>query len=84
MGWWQGDAVTFQGQAVEELHGRHGLTVTAACDLLGRSRQAYYKRKTDGEERLAREMRIVKAVREIHEHREQLSTKIRKRQFVSR
>ena len=41
--------------------------MTAACDLLGRSRQAFYKKKTDGEERLAREMRIVKAVREIRE-----------------
>jgi len=41
--------------------------VTAACDLLGRSRQAFYKRKTDGGERLAREMRMVGAVREIRE-----------------
>ena len=37
----------------------------AACELLGRSRQAYYKKKTDEAEKLAREVRIVDAVREI-------------------
>ncbi|MBR4778357.1 MAG: IS3 family transposase, partial [Bacteroidaceae bacterium] len=55
------------GQAVEELHGQHGLTVRAACDLLGHSRQAFYKKKTDGAEQLAREVRILDAVREIRE-----------------
>ena len=39
--------------------------MTAACDLLGRSRQAYYKKKTDGAGQLAREVRILDAVREI-------------------
>ena len=55
------------GQAVDELHGQHGLTVTAACDLLGRSRQAFYKKKTDEAEQLAREIRILDAVHEIRE-----------------
>ena len=41
--------------------------MTAACDLLGHSRQAYYKKKTDEVERLAREIRILDAVREIRE-----------------
>ena len=36
-----------------------------ACELLGRSRQAYYKKKTDEAEKLAREVRILDAVREI-------------------
>jgi len=40
--------------------------VTAACDLLGHSRQAFYK-KTDKAEQLTREIRILDAVREIHE-----------------
>ena len=37
----------------------------AACDLLGHSRQAFYKKRTDGAEQLAREVRILDAVREI-------------------
>ena len=37
----------------------------AACDLLGHSRQAFYKKKTDETEHLARERRILDAVREI-------------------
>ncbi len=41
--------------------------MTAACDLLGRSRQAFYKKKTDEAEQLAREIRILDAVREIRE-----------------
>jgi len=41
--------------------------VTAACDLLGHSRQAFYKKKTDEAEQLAREVRILDAVREIRE-----------------
>ena len=39
--------------------------MTAACDLLGHSRQAYYKKKTDESERLSRELRILASVREI-------------------
>ena len=39
----------------------------AACDLLGHSGQAFYKKKTDGAEQLARERRILDAVREIRE-----------------
>ena len=41
--------------------------MTAACDLLGHSRQAFYKKKTDEAEQLAREIRILDAVREIRE-----------------
>ena len=41
--------------------------MTAACDLLGHSRQAFYKKKTDETELLAREVRILDAVREIRE-----------------
>ena len=41
--------------------------MTAACDLLGHSRQAFYKKKTDEAEQLAREVRILDAVREIRE-----------------
>jgi transposase InsO family protein len=41
--------------------------VRAACDLLGHSRQAFYKKRTDGAERLSREVRILDAVREIRE-----------------
>ena len=41
--------------------------MTAACDLLGHSRQAFYKKKTDDAEQLAREIRILDAVREIRE-----------------
>ncbi len=39
----------------------------AACELLGHSRQAFYKKKTDEAEQLAREVRILDAVREIRE-----------------
>ena len=39
----------------------------AACELLGRSRQAFYKKKTDEVEKLAREIRILDAVHEIRE-----------------
>ncbi len=39
----------------------------AACDLLGHSRQAFYKKKTDEADHLAREIRILDAVREIRE-----------------
>ena len=46
---------------------QHGLTIIAACELLGHSRQAFYKKKTDGVERLATEIRILDAVREIRE-----------------
>ena len=41
--------------------------MTAACDLLGHSRQAFYKKKTDEAEQLAHESRILDAVREIRE-----------------
>ena len=41
--------------------------MTAACDLLGHSRQAFYKKRTDESGRLAREVRILDAVREIRE-----------------
>ena len=41
--------------------------MTAACDLLGHSRQAFYKKKTDEAEQLAREIRILDAVHEIRE-----------------
>ena len=41
--------------------------MTAACGLLGRSRQAFYKKKTDEAGQLAREVRILDAVREIRE-----------------
>ena len=41
--------------------------MTAACDLLGHSRQAFYKKKTDETEQLAREIRILDSVREIRE-----------------
>jgi len=41
--------------------------VTAACGLLGRSRQAFYKKRTDEAGQLAREVRILDAVREIRE-----------------
>ena len=47
------------------LNGQHGLTITAACELLGRSRQAFYKKKTDDAEKLAREIHILDAVQEI-------------------
>ena len=33
---------------------QHGLTIIAACELLGHSRQAFYKKKTDDAEKLAR------------------------------
>ena len=39
----------------------------AACDLLGHSRQAFYKKKTDDEDKLAKESRILDSVREIRE-----------------
>ena len=41
--------------------------MTAACELLGHSRQAFYKKKTDDAEQLVREIRILDAVREIRE-----------------
>ena len=41
--------------------------MTAACDLLGHSRQAFYKKKTDEEAQLSREIRILDTIHEIRE-----------------
>ena len=41
------------------------MTIVAACELLGRSRQAFYKKKNDDAEKVAREVRILDTVREI-------------------
>lgn len=55
------------GQAVEEFHGRHGLTIIANGELFGHSRQAFYKKKTGGVEKLTTERKILDIVREIRE-----------------
>jgi len=45
---------------------RHkGLYVKTACQLFGKSKQAYYQNKSDGEERLRREARIVDVVKQF-------------------
>ena len=45
---------------------RHkGLYVKTACQLFGKSKQAYYQNKSDGEERLRREERIVEVVKQF-------------------
>ncbi|MBP5476462.1 MAG: hypothetical protein J6Y00_02080 [Paludibacteraceae bacterium] len=54
--------------SVEELcKRRKGLHVKTACELFGKTKQAYYKNKTDGEERLRREERIIDTVKQIRE-----------------
>ena len=44
---------------------RHGLSVGAACELFGHSRQAYYQSKTDHKERHRRETKVIDAVKKI-------------------
>lgn len=53
------------GQAVTRLCERKGLNVKTACRLFGHCRQAYYQQKSDGEELLRREARILSAIAEI-------------------
>lgn len=53
------------GQAVEKLCERNSLPIETACKLFGRTRQAYYKGRSDLDERLRREQRIVDSVKEI-------------------
>jgi len=47
------------GQAVERLNGNTGYPITYCCELLDRSKQAYYKKRKRDEEYLLRVMRIV-------------------------
>ncbi len=53
------------GQAVTRLNRNHDYTINYSCSLLGRSKQAYYKRKNDDEELFRRMMRIEDSVLEI-------------------
>ena len=55
------------GQAVERLSSTTDYTVEYSCDLLGRSKQAYYKKQKHDQEYLFRVIRIVDAVKQIRE-----------------
>ena len=49
-------------RTVTRLCERNGLNVKTACKLFGHCRQAYYQQKSDGEELLRRESRILSTI----------------------
>lgn len=55
------------GQAVERLNVNTGYSITYCSELLGRSKQAYYKKQKHDDEYLLRVMHIVDAVKQIRQ-----------------
>ena len=67
------------GQAVERICERQGLSVEAASDLFGHSRQAYYQQRDRNRNHLAHERAIVEMAQSIREEdaeRQQLLAQI--------
>ena len=55
------------GQAVERICERQGLSVEAASDLFGHSRQAYYQQRDRNRDHLSHERTLVKIARSLRE-----------------
>lgn len=61
------DLQNYHEWIAERLNGNTGYPITYCCELLDRSKQAYYKRQKRDEEYLFRVMRIVDAVKQIRQ-----------------